>query len=69
MRDIVVAVLGPVSIPGFPLRFSAQPDLPDLTAPLLGEHNGTVLAEMLGYDEARIAQLHADRVVETPETA
>ncbi len=63
VRDIVDPVLGQFSIPGFPLRFSAQPDLPDLTAPLLGEHNGTVLAEMLGYDEAQIAALEAKGVL------
>ena len=63
MRDIVDPVLGQFSIPGFPLRFSAQPDLPDLTAPLLGEHNRSVLAEMLDYDEAQIAALEAKGVL------
>jgi len=63
VRDIVDPVLGQFSIPGFPLRFSAQPDLPDLTAPLLGEHNRSVLAEMLDYDEAQIAALEARGVL------
>ncbi|MBL6750303.1 MAG: CoA transferase [Nevskia sp.] len=57
VRTIVDPVLGQFSIPGFPLRFSAQPDLPDLTAPLLGQHNAAVLSGVLGYSEARIGAL------------
>lgn len=50
-------VLGEVTIPGFPLRFSAQPALPDLVAPALGEHNAEVLAEIAGYPAAQIEAL------------
>ena len=63
VRDIVDPVLGPFSIPGFPLHFSAQPELPDLVAPLLGEHNQRVLGEMLGYDESQVAALTAKGVL------
>ncbi|MGE0857915.1 MAG: CaiB/BaiF CoA transferase family protein [Gammaproteobacteria bacterium] len=52
-------VLGPMVIPGFPLRFSAQPERLDLVAPTLGQHNAEVLAEVLGYDQARIDALGA----------
>ncbi|MCC7122629.1 MAG: CoA transferase [Gammaproteobacteria bacterium] len=63
VRRIEDRILGPMHIPGFPLRFSAQPELPDLVAPLLGEHNTQVLAQVLGYDAARIANLHAAGVL------
>lgn len=63
VRRIEDRLLGPMHIPGFPLRFSAQPELPDLVAPLLGEHNTQVLSSMLGYDDARIAALTADGVL------
>jgi crotonobetainyl-CoA:carnitine CoA-transferase CaiB-like acyl-CoA transferase len=56
-------VLGSLSIPGFPLRFSAQPALPALTAPLLGQHNATVLENLLGYTPAQVAELSAAGVL------
>jgi CoA:oxalate CoA-transferase len=56
VRDVPDPVLGSVTIPGDPFKFSARPEPLDLVAPLLGEHNDEVLAE-LGYDEARIADL------------
>lgn len=57
VRTVPDPVLGTVTIPGNPLRFSEQPGDLDLVAPLLGEHNAEVLAE-LGYDAERIAALH-----------
>jgi CoA:oxalate CoA-transferase len=57
VRKVRDPILGEVTIPGFPLKFSAYPDLPDIQAPLLGEHGAQVLKEVLDYSEARIAQL------------
>jgi crotonobetainyl-CoA:carnitine CoA-transferase CaiB-like acyl-CoA transferase len=51
--------LGPLPIPGFPFKFGAQPDLPDMVAARLGEHNERVLRERLGYSTQRIAELEA----------
>ncbi|MDG2111894.1 MAG: CoA transferase, partial [Actinomycetota bacterium] len=66
-RDMVRWVddpmLGRVPIPGFPWKFGAQPELPDLVAPTLGEHNVQVLRDKLGYDDARIDQLTIDGVI------
>jgi len=62
IRHVTDPILGEVHIPGNPLRFSDQPQELDLVAPLLGEHNDAVLAE-LGYDAARIAELHAAGVL------
>jgi len=46
-----------VTIPGFPFKFGEIPQLPDLRAPLLGEHNALVLRERLGLDAARVEAL------------
>lgn len=59
VRRVEDPVLGALDIPGFPLRFSEQPDLPDLQAPLLGEHNASVLSSVLGYSAEQIAALAA----------
>ncbi|MBI4695307.1 MAG: CoA transferase [Gammaproteobacteria bacterium] len=56
-------ILGELRIPGFPFRFSDQPELPDLVAPLLGEHNEAVLGRVLGYDAERLAALGAAGVL------
>ncbi|HUE39123.1 MAG TPA: CoA transferase, partial [Candidatus Binatia bacterium] len=57
IRRVPDPILGEVTIPGFPLKFSEFPELPALTAPTLGEHNAEVLREHLGYDERRIREL------------
>jgi len=57
VRTIHDPLLGEFSIPGFPLRFSAQPELPELIAPLLGEHNADVLTGTLGYSAVRVDEL------------
>ena len=57
VRKVRDPILGEVTIPGFPLKFSAYPDRPDIQAPLLGEHGAQVLKEVLDYSDARIAKL------------
>ncbi len=64
VRHVTDPILGALDIPGNPLRFSDQPQELELVAPLLGEHNDTILAE-LGYDAARIEALHAAGVLRT----
>ncbi len=63
VRFIEDPVLGPLAIPGFPLRFSAQPERPELIAPVLGQHNAAVLSGVLGYAPERIAALAAQGVL------
>ena len=63
VRTINDPLLGEFCIPGFPLRFSVQPELPDLVAPLLGQHNAAVLSGILGYSAAQIAALAASGVL------
>jgi formyl-CoA transferase len=48
---------GPIPIPGFPFKFSDQPELPALVASDLGEHNSDVLTRRLGLSEQRITEL------------
>ena len=50
-------------IPGFPLRFSDAPDLPDLTAAEVGEHNSSVLHDLLGMSAEAVAALERDGVL------
>jgi len=57
VRRVSDRMLGEFDIPGMPLRFSGHPELPELQAPFLGEHNGEILAGLLGYDAARVAEL------------
>lgn len=65
VRRIEDPVMGPLAIPGFPLRFSAQPELPELVAPLLGEHNAAVLEGILGYSPEQVASLAARGVLKS----
>ena len=66
-RGMVVEVehasLGPVPIVNRPFRF-ADAEQPAPTAPpVLGQHTDAILAEVLGLDEARIAELRASGAV------
>ena len=67
VRHIEDPVMGPLAIPGFPLRFSAQPQLPELVAPRLGEHNAAILEGVLGYSAAEVADLVARGVLRSAE--
>ncbi len=57
VRTVPDPVLGEVTIPGFPFKFSAYPDLPNIQAPLLGQHGAEILKEYLGYSDTQIAGL------------
>jgi crotonobetainyl-CoA:carnitine CoA-transferase CaiB-like acyl-CoA transferase len=63
IRRVPDPVIGQVTIPGFPFKFGAIPELPDLRAPLLGEHNAVVLRERLGLGAGEIAKLEASGVL------
>ena len=57
IRPVEDPFLGKLMLPGFPLRFSGQTDYSAKVAPLLGQHNAQVLAQVVGYDAGRIADL------------
>lgn len=64
VRTVHDPLAGDVQIPGFPFRTTEPlPDL-DLVAPALGEHNVAVLRDVLGYDDAKIADLKARGVLD-----
>ncbi len=67
VRDVPDPVLGEVTIPGVPFKFSAFPEEADLIAPLLGEHNGAVLGELLDMPQAEVQQLESRGVLHRGE--
>ena len=56
IRHIEDPIIGALSVPGNPLRMSAQPGPREMVAPLLGEHNHSVLGE-LGFSDAEITAM------------
>ena len=67
VRDVHDPFAGTFAIPGFPIKFSDAPPEPDLQAATLGQHNRSVLGELLGYDEATIAALEDDGILATKD--
>jgi len=67
VRTVSDRFLGEFDVPGFPLRFSECPRHPELVAPILGEHNRTVLTDYLGYSVERIEALERDHVLHRGE--
>ncbi len=57
VRTIEDRLAGSFDVPGFPLRFSDFPEPLALEAPLLGEHNHSVLTGLLGKDAAEYQRL------------
>ena len=63
IRTVPDPILGEVTIPGFPLKYSEFPQLPDIQAPLLGQHSADVLREQLSYTDENIAALQEKGVL------
>jgi crotonobetainyl-CoA:carnitine CoA-transferase CaiB-like acyl-CoA transferase len=63
IRQVTDPILGKMTMPGFPLKFSEFPDLPTIEAPLLGQHGGEVLKQYLGISDAKVAELRAAGVL------
>jgi CoA:oxalate CoA-transferase len=63
IRTVRDPIIGEITIPGFPLKFSELPELPDIEAPLLGQHSAEVLKEYLGMTEAKVSQLRSSGVL------
>lgn len=65
MVDFEHSLLGKVSVPGYPVRFSASQVGPRSEAGSLGQHTISVLRD-LEYDETRIAELLESGAVQVP---
>ena len=59
LKDVEHPILGPVTLPGSPLRLHGTAELELKFDPELGEHTGEVLGDWLGLDEVEIAKLQA----------
>ena len=57
VRWVQDPIHGSVPIPGFPWKFSVNDQLPELVAPLLGEHNADILMTKLGYSIEQVEEL------------
>ena len=57
---------GTYPMPPPPIRFDARPRRAPARAPLLGEHTGQVLEELLGLTPLEIGRLHDRRVIAGP---
>ena len=57
------ALAGELKCVASPMRFSGTTARSDLPPPLLGEHTGEVLRDLLGYTQARIDTLRTDGVI------
>lgn len=56
-------MMGEVTQPGAPFRMSETPWEINTPAPLLGEHNSGVYGKLLGFSEAEIQKLKAEKVI------
>ncbi|MBI3756669.1 MAG: CoA transferase [Deltaproteobacteria bacterium] len=63
VRTVTDRVAGELQIPGFPLRFSEFPQMLELEAAFLGEHNQEILQHYLGYSEERVRELESQGVL------
>ncbi len=53
----------PFDLVSSPMKFSRTPVRRDLPPPTMGQHTEQILREVLDYDDARIAELRATRVI------
>lgn len=56
-------IAGKVSMPGFPIQFSATPGSVRTPAPLLGQHTDEVLLDILGLTQNKINELRIKKVL------
>jgi crotonobetainyl-CoA:carnitine CoA-transferase CaiB-like acyl-CoA transferase len=63
VRQVSDPILGEVTIPGFPFKFSEFPEELTLQAPFLGEHNGEVLTQYLGRSGEEVEAFYRQGVL------
>jgi len=67
IRKVEDPILGTLTMPGWPLKFSEMGELPDLRAPLLGEHGEEVLKSELGLGDGDVDRLRRAGVLHTAD--
>lgn len=55
-------VAGPMKIPGNPVKLSQTPAVIEEASPILGEHTGQVLKDVLKWDWRRLQDLEEQEV-------
>jgi crotonobetainyl-CoA:carnitine CoA-transferase CaiB-like acyl-CoA transferase len=68
VRRVPDPLLGEVTIPGFPFKFSAFPEELDLRAPVLGQHNEEILGRLLGRSQDSLAPLYLQGILHRGNT-
>jgi crotonobetainyl-CoA:carnitine CoA-transferase CaiB-like acyl-CoA transferase len=72
-RDMLVevehATLGPIKLPGVPMKFSLTPAKARTAPPVLGEHTRAVLRDLCQLEDAEIDALSAEGVVQVWDAA
>jgi crotonobetainyl-CoA:carnitine CoA-transferase CaiB-like acyl-CoA transferase len=59
------ATLGPIRLPGVPLKLHATPALARTAPPVLGQHTREVLTGLCGLTDAEVNDLVTQRIVQT----
>jgi crotonobetainyl-CoA:carnitine CoA-transferase CaiB-like acyl-CoA transferase len=62
-RGMIYDLPGGVRVTGSPMHFSGTPVRTPSAPPALGEHSDTILRTVLGYDDARLRDLRAAKVI------
>jgi crotonobetainyl-CoA:carnitine CoA-transferase CaiB-like acyl-CoA transferase len=62
-RGMVYEMDGGVRVTGSPMHFSGTPVRKPNPPPALGEHSDAILRTVLGYDDERLRDLHAAKVI------
>lgn len=63
IREVDDPNLGPFPVPGMVARFSAWDLETDLAAPLLGEHNDSVLSDLLDLEDSDLEELYEQKIL------
>ncbi|MCG2635041.1 MAG: hypothetical protein J4A00_09065 [Gammaproteobacteria bacterium] len=67
VRVINDRAMGPLTVPGMPLRFSECPELP-VQAPFPGEHNHEILQPLLDISPDRLRELETAGILHNQRT-
>ena len=60
--DVEHPIAGPTKLPGIPIKLDKTPGEIKEPAPILGQHTGEILREILGYDAEKIARLEENGI-------